>query len=94
MSPPPLRARSPPPPLPDRLLRERIRKSRSSQHLENFVEEWRQWEAAAALPEPDPAQPGSERLLVVANRLPVTCSKDVSGKWRLQASAAAGCVRA
>ncbi len=31
----------------DRLLRERIRKSRSSQQLDSYQEEWEAWEAAA-----------------------------------------------
>lgn len=30
---------------------------------------------------------GGERLIVVANRLPVTCSKERDGRWRLQVSA-------
>jgi hypothetical protein len=62
----------------DRLLRERIRRNRSHQtfdlldeDLENSLEH--------------PAEPGvNERLVVLANRLPVTCSKDSQGTWRLQ----------
>lgn len=40
-----------------------------------------------------PEPPLAARLVVVANRLPVTCSKDSNGRWQLQASqsrAAAG----
>jgi trehalose-6-phosphate synthase len=32
-------------------------------------------------------EPSGGRLIVVANRLPVTCSKDAAGKWKLQISA-------
>lgn len=32
-------------------------------------------------------EPAGGRLIVVANRLPVTCSKDSSGRWKLQISA-------
>lgn len=63
----------------DRLLRERIRKSRSSQALEECedVDDGVDYSEYAA----------TDRLMVVANRLPVTCSKDSSGKWKLQVSA-------
>eukprot|EP00894_Picocystis_sp_ML_P003595 jgi/Pico_ML_1/54112/g4535.t1 len=58
----------------DRLLRERqLRRSRSSQNL--FVEE-----EAPASPKRE------ERLLIVANRLPVSGAKDEDGKWTLKNS--------
>ena len=33
---------------------------------------------------PQLSNEGWERLVVVANRLPVTCSRDAGGKWQLQ----------
>lgn len=65
---------------------ERLRKSKSSNSLhvsssnvimERF-ESTPEWEAEAG------GSQGSQRLIIVANRLPVTCSKDPSGQWRLQ----------
>lgn len=67
----------------DRLLRERIRRNRSNQQFCDFDE---------AIDEgpPEPAGEGctSERLVVVANRLPVTCTREggASGSWTLQVS--------
>ncbi|MEW5311818.1 MAG: hypothetical protein WDW38_003503 [Sanguina aurantia] len=68
----------------DRLLRERIRRNRSNQQFCDFDE---------AIDEgpPEPTGEGctSERLVVVANRLPVTCTREggASGSWTLQVSA-------
>lgn len=62
----------------DRLLRERIRRNRSHQTFDYD-------EATYDGPlESYSSVPGSERLVVVANRLPVTCSKDSLGQWHLQ----------
>ncbi|GLI68117.1 hypothetical protein VaNZ11_012454 [Volvox africanus] len=67
----------------DRLLRERIRRNRSHQAFD----------IAEDMPPEDPVLPAvseppiQARLVVVANRLPVTCSRDAQGKWHLQASA-------
>eukprot|EP00878_Enallax_costatus_P027615 GHUV01029750.1.p1 GENE.GHUV01029750.1~~GHUV01029750.1.p1 ORF type:complete len:669 (+),score=134.14 GHUV01029750.1:399-2405(+) len=68
----------------DRLLRERIRKSRSAQALDH-LDEWDRWEQDFVPLER--VEPAGGRLIVVANRLPVTCSKDSSGRWKLQISA-------
>ncbi len=63
----------------DRLLQERIRRNRSHQQFD--------YDEAAyegPLDNFNDAVPGSERLVVVANRLPVTCIKDAQGQWQLQ----------
>ncbi|KIZ00019.1 alpha,alpha-trehalose-phosphate synthase (UDP-forming), partial [Monoraphidium neglectum] len=66
-----------------RLLRERIRKSRSTQELQTF-EDWDHgWEDMVPV-DSRHAPLDNARLIVVANRLPVTCSKDPQGRWRLQ----------
>lgn len=61
--------------LTDRLLRERIRRNRSHQNFdyEDSFEE--SFDGSSA------EQPVIERLVVVANRLPVTCSKNAEGQW-------------
>jgi hypothetical protein len=73
----------------DRLLRERIRKSRSSQalDLEQYVEDVESSSQGGGQAG-SPVEPlVEERLMVVANRLPVTCAKDAAGLWRLQVRA-------
>lgn len=60
----------------DRLLRERIRKTRSTNRLSDV---------AALQQQLDSLEKGYDRVFIVANRLPVTCSKDANGHWKLQA---------
>jgi hypothetical protein len=70
----------------DRLLQERIKRNRSHQHFGDYDE--------AVYDGPLPldagggefavAAPLGDRLVVVANRLPVTCTKDARGQWQLQ----------
>ncbi|GIL52515.1 hypothetical protein Vafri_8357 [Volvox africanus] len=67
----------------DRLLRERIRRNRSHQAFDIAEDMLLEDLVLPAVPEP----PIQARLLVVANRLPVTCSRDAIGNWQLQASA-------
>ncbi|GLC47635.1 hypothetical protein PLESTB_000009400 [Pleodorina starrii] len=67
----------------DRLLRERIRRNRSHQAFDICEDVPQEDPVLESVPEP----PAQARLVVVANRLPVTCSKDSSGRWQLQASA-------
>lgn len=68
--------------LPDRLLRERIRRNRSHQAFDILEEVPIEDPVLETVPEPA----HQARLVVIANRLPVTCSKDASGKWHLQVS--------
>lgn len=65
----------------DRLLLQRLRKSQSGTALykeAQVVEE--QQERFLSQPESE----GSQRLLVVANRLPVSAYRDKDGRWQLQ----------
>jgi len=66
----------------DRLLKERIRRNRSHQ-LFDYDEA--SYDGPLDFVNGDGS--ASERLVVVANRLPVTCSKDQHGHWQLQVSA-------
>ncbi|KAG2501762.1 hypothetical protein HYH03_000262 [Edaphochlamys debaryana] len=67
----------------DRLLRERIRRNRSHQAFDVYEDPPPEDPVLETVPEPLQGA----RLVVVANRLPVTVSKDASGRWQLQASA-------
>eukprot|EP00198_Chlamydomonas_reinhardtii_P002762 XP_001692098.1 trehalose-6-phosphate synthase/phosphatase [Chlamydomonas reinhardtii] len=60
-------------PAADRLLRERIRRNRSHQAFDVYEDPPPEDPVLETVPEP----PLAARLVVVANRLPVTCSKDV-----------------
>ncbi|KAF5827092.1 glycosyltransferase family 20-domain-containing protein [Dunaliella salina] len=66
----------------DRLLKERIRRNRSHQLFDYDEASY-----DGPLDFLNGESSASERLVVVANRLPVTCSKDQHGHWQLQVSA-------
>ncbi len=68
----------------DRLLRERIRRNRSHQQFDLDDASY------DGQPMDSFTHPQSERLVVVANRLPVTCSKDGAGNWQLQVRGGGG----
>jgi len=79
----------PPPPFPslDRLLLQRMRKSQSGTTLYGDGVAADTAAAAAARAVAALAPTGESRLIVVANRLPVSASRDKGGAWNLQVSA-------
>lgn len=75
----------------DRLLMQRLRRNKSHQQMEDLSVSGSLPSGFASLRDagllesmPQLSAEGWERLVVVANRLPVTCSRDASGKWQLQ----------
>jgi trehalose 6-phosphate synthase/phosphatase len=78
--------------LPDRLLLQRLRKSQSTTVLYGEQPEFLEHLIGGQDPSTGGLYPpldsgASQRLIVVANRLPVSAYKDRDGRWRLQVSA-------
>ena len=69
----------------DRLLLQRLRKSQSTSGLYEDIDGLQLSDTALPYPLVDGSAP--QRLLVIANRLPVSAFKDRGGQWQLQVSA-------
>eukprot|EP00955_Chlamydomonas_euryale_P088733 364408-Chlamydomonas_euryale.AAC.1 len=66
---------------------ERLRRNRSHQQFEDLVAQTPGLERLKDGMMDSLRQEGDERLVVVANRLPVTCCRDAGGSWQLQGRA-------
>jgi hypothetical protein len=81
---------NPPPPFPaDRLLMERMRRNKSNQQFEDLVNNTAAFASLKDSMVESLRQEEDERLVVVANRLPVTCCRDANNGWQLQVGIAA-----
>lgn len=74
----------------DRLLLERTRRNKSHQAFDQFLDDSAYPDAPPDLP--DVSGTEQQSLKVIANRLPVTCSKDASGHWQLQVCGHISCL--